>query len=87
LRCDSRCECPTLASHNNWNDFKDEIEDKPFPLFTANTLEFVRSKDNMVFVAKTFPLARFVNQEETLKCLMEWQKFCETNGVSGMQMV
>jgi hypothetical protein len=69
-----------------WTDFREDVDDKPFPLFTANAPEFIRTNDNGIFVAKIFPLARFLNQEETLKCLTEWQEFCETSGVKGMTL-
>ena len=70
-----------------WTDFRTDFEEKPWPIFTANAPEYVRKKGKRILVAKIFPLSRFVNQEETLLCLKEWQEFCVSNGIKEMKLV
>lgn len=73
-----------LVGKNSWHkDYENE-----FALtFKKESTGFIKNSENRVLIAKPFALSRFINSDETRKCLLEFVSLCQQNGLSEISLL
>ena len=67
------------AWHNSFDDFKDNMK--------KNALEYVRSKEDSIFLTKSFKLSQFMSEDGARKCLRELITFTHYNGIKEICLI
>jgi hypothetical protein len=72
-----------MVGKNVWwdPDFKELFDDENLDIYKSSKDELIRSNEKGTIVVKCFPLSRFINAEETNKCIGEWVGFLNINGI------
>lgn len=73
-----------IAGKNIWwdPDFKDLFNNENMELYKTGGNDLILTNENGKLIVKSFLLSRFINSEETNKCINEWLGFLKENQIN-----